>query len=455
MMRLYRNVFFGCVATACVISSSTAESVAAPPNVVIFYADDLGWGDLGCQGNPEIPTPHIDSIAANGVRCTQGYVAATYCSPSRAGLLTGRYPTRFGHETNADHDSSGFGSQTTLAMRLKECGYATTCIGKWHLGSSPERLPTVRGFDEFYGTRGNTAYYHPNTFIDSRKSPDIMMIKDDNFYTTDAYGARAVEWIKAHADGPWFLYLPFNAQHIPLQAPQRYLDRFPGIADEKRRTFAAMLSAMDDAVGRVLATVREAGAEENTLVFFISDNGGPTRANTSTNGPLRGFKATTYEGGPRVPFLVQWKGRIPPGQTYDLPVMNLDVVPTVMAAAGKPVGVEEKLDGVDIVPFLSGATHGRPHEQLYWRFGDQWAVRDGDWKLVVAEGGSGQPELYDLATDIGERSDLATSQPDRVAALRKLYDAWNAEQAAVSAPVERPVRRKPPRRGVLPSSGSK
>jgi arylsulfatase A-like enzyme len=206
-----------------------------------------------------------------------------------------------------------------------------------------------------------------------------------------------------------------------------------------------MLSAMDDAVGRLLAAVRDAGQEENTLVFFIADNGGPTASTTSRNGPLRGFKMTTFEGGPRVPFLVRWRGRLPEGKTYDLPVMNLDVVPTVMAAAGKPVAAAETIDGVDLVPYLNGTVQGRPHDRLYWRFMDQWAVRDGDWKLVVAKGGSGQPELYDLASDVGEQKDLAASQPERVAGLRKLYDAWSAEQAPVRPPQKRPGG--PPRKG--------
>jgi arylsulfatase A-like enzyme len=425
------------VAAILVAACLAAPAAAAAPNVIVFYADDLGWGELGCQGNPQIPTPHIDSLAQSGVRCTQGYVAATYCSPSRAGLMTGRYPTRFGHEFNAVANHSGLPlTETTLPQRLKELGYATVCIGKWHLGETPPYRPTARGFDEFYGTLANTPFYHPTKFIDSRSSPDVVAVKDENFYTTNAYAERAVDWLARRAAAPaapWFLYLPFNAQHAPLQAPKRSLDRFAGIADEKRRTFAAMLSAMDDAVGRVLTKVRELGAEENTLIFFIADNGGPTQSTTSANGGLRGFKTNTYEGGPRVPFLVQWKGRLPAGKTYDLPVMNIDVAPTVLAAAGKPMGPADKnggrIDGVDLVPFLTGAAAGRPHETLFWRFGGQWAARKGDWKLVVSKGGSGRPELYDLAADPFEKTDRAGSEPARVAELQAVYDAWNVEQA--------------------------
>ena len=431
-----------------------AGRAVAAPNVIIFYADDLGWGELGCQGSRDIPTPNIDSIATNGIRCTQGYVAATYCSPSRAGLMTGRYPTRFGHENNAiAGEKSGTGlslRETTLPSRLKACGYDTICIGKWHLGHGAEYRPMARGFDEFYGTLANTPFFHPTHFIDSRKSPDVVKVEDAGFYTTDAYAQRAVEWIEGRTAAPWLLYLPFNAQHAPLQAPQKYLDRFAGITDQKRRTFAAMLSAMDDAVGQVLAAVRARGQEENTLVFFIADNGGPTQGTTSHNGPLRGFKMTTYEGGPRVPFLVQWKGRLPAGTTYDLPVMNLDVSPTILAAAGKPIDGTEKLDGVDLLPFLTGKATGRPHETMFWRYGDQWAVRSGDWKLVVSRGGSGTPELYNLAADIGEKTDLAGSEAARVAELQKLYDGWNAQQAEPTVrEVDKGVKRqrKAARRG--------
>lgn len=408
---------------------------AEKPNILILYADDLGWGELGCQGNKDIPTPHIDSIAKNGLRFTQGYVAATYCSPSRAGLLTGRYPTRFGHEFNSTHNAVGLSAkETTMADRLKAQGYATAAVGKWHLGHQPSNLPTKRGFDEFFGTLANTPFFHPTNFVDTRVSNEVQKVEDDKFYTTDAYAERAVDWLEKNKTKPWFLYLPFNAQHAPLQAPQKYLDRFPNIADEKRKLFAAMMSAMDDAVGRVLEKVRELKQEENTLVFFIADNGGPTQSTTSHNGPLRGFKMTTFEGGPRVPFLAQWKGKLPAGKTYDFPVVNLDVLPTALAAGGTPVESSANLDGVNLLPYLTGENKARPHETLYWRFGPQWAVRHGDFKLVVAKGGSGQPELYDLAADIGESKDLAKDQPEKVKELQSLYDAWNKEQAEPAAP---------------------
>ena len=412
------------------------SSTAAQPNIVIFYADDLGWGELGCQGfTKDIPTPHIDSLAKNGLRFTNGYVAATYCSPSRAGLMTGRYPTRFGHEFNTVANTVGLRSdQTTIATRLKTLGYATIAVGKWHLGNQPENRPTKRGFDEFYGTLNNTPFFHPTNFIDSRISNDVREVTDDTFYTTDAYADRSLDWLEKNKNKPWFLYLPFNAQHAPLQAPKKYLERFPKITDEKRQLFAAMLASMDDAIGRVMGKIRALGQEENTLVFFISDNGGPTASTTSGNGPLRGFKMTTFEGGPRVPFIAQWKGKIPAGKTYDLPVLNLDVLPTAIIAAGGKTDPSWQLDGVDLMPYLTGKQTSRPHQTLYWRYGPQWAIRHGDLKLVVSKGGSGQPELYDLATDIGESKDLASAQPAKVKELQSLWDKWSAEQAPASTP---------------------
>lgn len=405
------------------------------PNLIIFYADDLGWGECGCYGCKDIPTPNIDSIARNGVRFTQGYVAATYCSPSRAGLLTGRYPTRFGHEFNSTHNHSGLSlKETTIADRLKSLGYATAAIGKWHQGAGEEYRPTKRGFDEFYGTLANTPFFHPTNFVDSRISNDVRKVEDDKFYTTDAYADRAIDWIGKNKSKPMFLYLPFNAQHAPLQAPQKYLDRFPTITDEKRKLFAAMMSAMDDAIGRVMTTIRDAGLEEKTLYFFIADNGGPTQGTTSQNGGLRGFKMNTYEGGPRVPFIAQWKGKFPAGKTYDFPVVNLDVLPTIVTAAGGKVVESWKLDGVDLMPYLSGAKANRPHETLYWRFGQQWAVRHGDMKLVVSKGGSGQPELYNLADDPFETKDLAAAHPDKVKELQSLWNKWSAEQAEPISP---------------------
>ena len=428
------------LAMAMAVALAASANAAEPrkPNVIVFLSDDVGYGEYGFQGNKDIPTPHIDSIAKNGARFTSGYVAATYCSPCRAGLMTGKYPTRFGHEWNEGGATGKGGTvkfglpldQKTIADRMKAQGYATYAVGKWHLGAGPEYIATARGFDEFYGTVANTPFVNPPNFIDTRKSKDVSPVKDDSFYTTDAYADRAVDIVGKHKDTPFFLYLPFNAQHAPLQAPKKYLDRFPNIKDEKRQLFAAMMSAKDDAVGRVLAKVKEIGQEENTLVVFFSDNGGPTVQTTSNNGPLRGFKATTLEGGTRVPFCMQWKGKIKPGITFDHPIQNLDILPTALVAAGGKVDPEWKLDGVDLMPYLTGANPAAPHEVLYWRFGEQWAIRKGDFKLCVnrIDGVKEAAGLYNLKDDIGEAKNLAAAMPDKAKELQAEWDKWSAVQ---------------------------
>ncbi len=403
------------------------------PNVIVFLSDDVGYGEYGFQGNKEIPTPNIDSIAKNGTRFTQGYVSGPYCSPTRAGLMTGRYQTRFGHEFNGGGNTGNppFGlpvSEKTIADRLKERGYATCAIGKWHLGGAPQFVATKRGFDEFYGTVANSPFFNPPAFIDSRISTQAKKIDDPNFYTTDAYAARAVDWIEKNKDKPFFIYLPFNAQHAPLQATKKYLDRFPDIQNENRKKFAAMMSAKDDAVGLVLAKVKEIGQEENTLIFYLTDNGGPTPQTTSKNDPLRGFKATTLEGGIRVPFVVQWKGKIPAGKTFDQPIIQLDILPTAIAASGGTVDPAWKLDGVNLLPYLTGENKDKPHETLYWRFGQQWCIRKGDWKLVVSRIDGKEPKLFNLAEDIGEKEDLTAKHPEKVMELTEAWKAWNAEQ---------------------------
>ncbi|MFM7181222.1 MAG: sulfatase [Verrucomicrobiales bacterium] len=431
-------------------SGSLFAAETKPPNVIVILCDDVGYGEFGFQGNKEIPTPNIDSIAAQGMRFTNGYVAATYCSPCRAGLLTGRYPTRFGHEFNpgGSKDTAGLSlNEKTMADRLKSLGYATACVGKWHLGRGDKFIATARGFDEFYGTPENTPFFLPPSFIDTRVSKDVVRVEDKNFYTTDAYAARAVNWLAKQKEKPYFLYLPFNAQHAPLEAPEKYLQRFPNLEGD-RKIFAAMMSAMDDAVGAVLGKVREMGQEENTLVFFFSDNGGPTKQTTSGNGPLRGFKSTTLEGGTRVPFCVQWKGKIPAGTTFEHPIQNLDILPTAVAAAGGTIEADWKLDGVDLMPYLQGKVKSPPHEVLFWRFGEQWAIRKGDWKLCANSiDGVENVKLFNLKDDIGEAKDLSAAEPEKVKELQSLWNKWSAEQAAPSWTPQKPQKKNARKEG--------
>lgn len=429
-------------------SAFAAESgkAAGRPNIVVILGDDMGYADLGIHGCADIPTPHIDSLAKNGVRCTNGYVSGPYCSPTRAGFLTGRYQTRFGHEFNpgGGREAGLALTETTLANRLKAAGYATALVGKWHLGEADAFHPQRRGFDEFFGFLGGAHSYFPGEGAPILRGTEVVHERE---YLTDAFAREAVSFIDRHQDTPFFLYLAFNAVHTPMHAMEASKKQFDRIADEKRRTYAAMMTAMDDAVGNVLAKLRGAGLEQNTLIFFFSDNGGPTMRGTTINAgrnnPLRGSKRTTLEGGIRVPFLVQWKAKLPAGAVYNHPVIQLDILPTALTAAGMDIRPEWKLDGVDLTPFLTGSTGAAPHPTLYWRLGEQMAIRHGDWKLVrydptadilditsdkPAEPMSG-PKLYNLALDMGESNDQSAAHPDKARELQSIWDKWNAEQA--------------------------
>ncbi len=412
--------------------STTARSTAGKPNIILIVADDLGYADLGVQGCRDVPTPNIDTIARNGVRFTSGYVSCPVCSPTRAGLMTGRYQQRFGHEFNpgpAAQASQNFGlplSETTIAERLKKLGYATGMFGKWHLGYLPELTPLRRGFDEFFGFYGGAhSYINANDRSANpiwRGSEKITSVS----YTTDEFAREAVSFIERHQREPFFVYLPFNAVHAPLETIEKYRSRFSSISDPKRQTYAAMLSAMDDGVGSVLGKLRDLKLEENTLILFISDNGGPTQQTTSSNLPLRGVKGQMLEGGIRIPFMMQWKGRLPAGRVYDFPVIALDLHPTAMAAAGGKLPADAKLDGVNLLPFLTGEKKGSPHDQLFWRFGEQWAIRDGDWKLVQTRNDPAV-QLFNLREDIGEKNNLADKRPDKVKELQNTWERWSSQ----------------------------
>jgi arylsulfatase A-like enzyme len=408
---------------------------AKQPNILFIVGDDMGYADVGFHGCQDIPTPHLDALAKASVRCTNGYVSGPYCSPTRAGLMTGRYQTRFGHEFNAGGAGTGLPlSETMIAARLKTAGYKTGLVGKWHLGSEDKYHPQNRGFDEFFGFLGGAHDYFADQGILRGHEP-----VDEKEYLTDAFGREAVAFIDKHKSDTWFLYLAFNAVHTPMQADDPRLAKFAHISDKQRRTYAAMMSAMDDAIGRVRKKLDDTGLTQNTLVTFISDNGGPTMpgvtVNASSNRPLRGSKRTTLEGGVRVPYLVSWPGHVNPG-VYDKPVIQLDLTATALTAAGAAIQPSWKLDGVDLVPFLGGKNAAAPHDALYWRFGQQMAIRDGDFKLVrydtnadTLTGAGGQPvspaRLYRLSDDIGESKDLAAAMPDKLNDLQAKWDAWN------------------------------
>ena len=434
------------------------------PNVVILLADDLGYGELGCQGNPEIPTPHIDAIAKNGVRFTSGYVTAPNCSPSRAGLLTGRYGTRFGHEFNpigARNEDPGTGlplKQKTMMNALHKVGYVNGLIGKWHLGGAADFHPFRRGFDEFYGFTHEGHYFVPEpwdgvtTWLrrvplpgggEGRRTfgkvtysthmghdePDYdannpivrgSQPVEEKLYLTDALTREAVDFIDRHVDKPFCLFVAYNAVHSPLQGADAYIEKFAHIEDLQRRIFAAMLANLDDSVGEISKKLREEGLEKDTMLYFISDNGGPTKELTSSNLPLRGGKGNTYEGGVRVPFLMQWPGKVPKGTTYDRPVITTDLFATTFAAAGKEMPKGPKRDSVNLLPFVKGEKAGDPHERIYWRQAERRGLRQGDWK-IVKRGGKAMWELFDLAKDLSEEKDLSKEKPE---VLQELIGEW-------------------------------
>jgi arylsulfatase A-like enzyme len=362
--------------------------------------------------------------------------------------MTGRYQQRFGHEFNPPGDRAGLGlplTETTIADRLKAAGYATGLVGKWHLGGAAEYHPLRRGFDEFFGFLGGAHPYLPGPEARINRGTRIV---DEKQYLTDAIAREAASFVDRHKAHPFFLYVSFNAVHTPMQADDGRLKRFASIADETRRSYAAMLAAMDEGIGRVIDALRANGLEENTLIVFLSDNGGPTLPGTTVNGsrnqPLRGSKRTTLEGGVRVPFVMQWTGKLPAGAVYEPPVIQLDLLPTALAAAGVSAEPGWKLDGVDLLPYLRGKVAEAPHDSLYWRLGPQIAIRRGAWKLVRYDrtvdqaGARSNPRstevtagrLYNLDLDPGEESDLSARHPEKAAELLRAWQSWNAQLAA-------------------------
>jgi arylsulfatase A-like enzyme len=393
----------------------------------------MGYADIGCHGGKDIATPNIDSIAETGIRFTNGYVSCPQCSPSRAGLMTGRYQQRFGHEYNTGRLRGSLQehvglplTEVTIADVLKTAGYVTGAVGKWHLGMAPHFHPLKRGYDEFFGfLHGLHSYIKPGL---GTKNPILRGAEpeDEKEYLTDAFSREAAAFIDRHHQRPFFLYLAYNAPHGPMQTPKRYKNSFNEIDNPSRRTYAGMLTAMDEGIGKVLGRLREHGVEKNTLLFFVNDNGGPTGSNASNNGPLRGTKETMFEGGIRVPFLVRWPAKLRRGAVYEHPVIVLDILPTAAAAAGAKLPADRELDGVNLLPYLSGKKKSRPHKVLCWRSGDTHAVREGDYKLVINRDEEG---LFDLSSDIGEITDLSSEKPDVRKDLEETFAKWNSQMA--------------------------
>ena len=417
-----------------------------PPNLIVIMTDDLGYADVGFNGCVDIPTPHIDSIANSGVKFTNAYVSYSVCGPSRAGFITGRYSQRFGFERNPQYLPSdpNMGlplSETTLAEALGKTGYRCGVVGKWHLGAHQNHHPLNRGFHEFYGHLGGGHRYLPEdlTLEDSaaasseNESYRTLILNDrtavkTSKYLTDEFSDAAVRFVEKNKEQSFFLFLSYNAPHLPLQATPKYLERFNEINNPKRKTYAAMVSAVDDGVGQLLETLKENNLEQDTLIFFLSDNGGPTTKNASRNNPLRGNKGDVWEGGFRVPFAARWPAKFPKGSVYDLPVSSLDIFATIAALSSAKLDEQRPLDGVNLVPYVREEIQTPPHNAIYLRKFDQqrYAIRRGDYKHVVPVKG-GKSQLYNLKNDIGETKNLALQEPDALAELEALRKTWSSE----------------------------
>ena len=402
------------------------------PNFVIIMADDLGYSDLGCYGCQDFETPAIDTLARHGIRFTDGYVSHPYCSPSRAGLLSGKYQQSVGHECNPAYDESnsaiGIDTSTTLLpARLEAADYRTALIGKWHLGAGKPFRPAVRGFSDFYGfLGGGHDYFKTDPQGKNYNSPiwrDHQPTSDTLTYLTDDLTTEAEHFIASHRNQPFCLLLMYNAPHAPDQVTKDYLQRVASIQHPGRRRYAALVQGVDAGVNRIVNKLAALSLTKDTLVIFLSDNGG--RRGVSDNRPLRGNKGWLHEGGIRVPMIASMPGTLAEGTVFREPVLAIDWLPTALQMAG--IEIPQGCDGVDLMPFLNGHRNAPPHSTLFWRVsgGAGYAVRQGDWKLVH-DIGMPQPALYNLSNDLGEDHDLSESEPDRLAKIQQTYATWNA-----------------------------
>ncbi|MGS2722611.1 sulfatase [Porticoccus sp. GXU_MW_L64] len=405
------------------------ESSVRQPNVIVILADDAGYADFGFQGSRDMQTPNIDRLAASGRIYNQAYVTTPFCSPSRAGLLAGRYTQRFGYEFNLTHrppkgvDDTYMGldvEEKTIGDRMRQQGYQTIAVGKWHVGDYAQFHPNVRGFDEFYGFVGGQAPYHPQ---DSKKQGKSAIEHNGKLltpkaYLTDDFSRVAVDYIAQNKDQPFFLYLAYNAVHTPMDVLQADMDRFAHIKDPQRQRLAGMTWALDRGVGQVMAALKDNGIDDNTLVIFTNDNGGDKVGLAADNAPLRGTKGTLLEGGIRVPFVASWPGVIEPGSASEQVISLFDILPTALDAAGVKK-LPQALDGQSLL------AETEQQRALFWRYDNMAAARSGPWKLLRFPDRPAQ--LYNLATDPGETRDLASEQQETLRALMKDLFAWEGQ----------------------------
>ncbi|MEN2413495.1 sulfatase-like hydrolase/transferase [Flavobacterium mesophilum] len=461
------------------LSQKDTSTLEKKTNIIILLADDLGKYDISLYGGKTTSTPQIDSLAASGVTFTDGYVSAPICSPSRAGLLTGRYQERFGHEyqpgdrypkNNLEYygfkyliNTDGWRlnpkinypnaasiatqglpqSEITFADLAKKEGYSTAIIGKWHLGHNKGFFPLDRGFDYHYGF-----YQAFSLYVPQDDNPDIInhhhtdftdktiwgngrvgigqirrdtTIIQEKTYLTEKFAEEAEAFIDKNKTKPFLLYVPFNAPHTPFQVRKKYYDRFPNVKDENKRVYFAMISALDDAIGRIREKVKKEGLEENTIIIFASDNGGADYTFATTNAPLKGGKFSHFEGGINVPFALSWKGKIKPHTIYKTPVSTLDIFSTIAAVTHSGLPKDRIYDGVNLIDVVNNKKEA--HKTLYWRSGDAKAIRSGDWKLIIS-GKTHEEWLYNLANDKSETTDLASKNPAKVQELKTALQTW-------------------------------
>jgi len=442
-------ILVACLSVSC--NKGGLEDNPGKPNIIILFADDLGYADLGCQGSQDIRTPNIDKMASEGVRFTSGYVTAPQCGPSRAGLVTGINQARFGYLDNKGNQGLPAKEITpTIAEYMKEKGYSTGMIGKWHIGDEPEYPAEViegsrawnRGFDYVLMHNRGMSHYFPYRadgieWMTSRdREPKLTEVKEgsqnislkdypQDSYLTDIISMEASNYIERHRNEPFFLYVSYNAPHTPLVAKEQDINANNHIADPQRRKFAGMMTALDRGVGEIRASLKAHELEQNTLVFFISDNGGPTSKNTSKNDPFTGVKGQVYEGGIRVPFIACWPGTIPLNQVVDFPVSTLDLLPTSVELAGGTVKSDPGYPGTNIVPYLTGEKEGEPHEMIIWRWRDQAAIRQGDFKLVEPASLIPDPGLFNIKQKVNEIPENINHNDEKEGFLRDTLASWN------------------------------
>ncbi|QBY04255.1 N-acetylgalactosamine 6-sulfate sulfatase [Thalassotalea sp. HSM 43] len=435
---------------------AASQAIAADkPNFIVILTDDQGYADVGFNGSKDIRTPNIDRIANEGTKFNNGYVTYAVCGPSRAGLLTGRYQGRFGFDRNPHMDPNDINAGVPLEEKmisevLNPVGYTSSIIGKWHMGTHEKLRPNQRGFDHFYGFLSGGHRYFPEDLIYqdveqglAQENPkkrwlswyytkilENEKVVETDEYLTDELSNEAVEFIKREQDNPFFLYLAYNAPHAPMQATQELLERNKHIPKGKRRTYAAMISAVDDGVGRILDTLEQQGIDDNTLVIFLSDNGGPETKNGSDNGLLRGAKGDYFEGGIHVPFAMRWPGTIPQGQVYEHPISSLDIMATFAGITNAPIAKDKPLDGVNLLPYLTGEDKSAPHDILFWRNFDKGilAARQGKDKTILFKR-KDQKHLYDLDNDLSETTNLYKSNTDTFDKQNEEMQEWESELA--------------------------